>query len=57
MRTEYESQMTKGMQDGLDVLQQQYVEKLKVSGVDRIIEDCQKQLSEWRASKGLEVAE
>lgn len=57
VRTEYESQMTKGMQDGLDVLQQQYVEKLKVSGVDRIIEDCQKQLSEWRASKGLKVAE
>ena len=50
---EYNSTLDKGQSDDVDGIVDDFVAKLKDNGCDKIIEEVQKQLTEWRASQGM----
>ena len=52
---EYHEPLTYGMVDDVDGHIDEFIQKLKDNGADKIIEEVQKQLNDWRASVGREV--
>ena len=42
-----------GQEANVDEIIDEFIAKLKANGMDKIVEECQKQLTEWRAAKGL----
>jgi len=50
---EYDKVLMLGQNDNVDELVDQFVAKLKQNGMDKIVDEIQKQLTEWRAAKGL----
>jgi len=45
--------LLKGQEANVDEILDEFIAKLKANGMDKIVEECQKQLTEWRAAKGL----
>jgi putative aldouronate transport system substrate-binding protein len=52
---EYHEPLSYGMVEDVDGHIDEFIAKLKANGVDKIIEEVQRQLNEWRASQGREV--
>ncbi|MGI6536943.1 MAG: ABC transporter substrate-binding protein [Caldicoprobacterales bacterium] len=52
---EYHEPLAYGMVDDVDTHLNEFVQKLNNNGVDKIIEEVQKQLNDWRVSVGREV--
>jgi putative aldouronate transport system substrate-binding protein len=52
---EYHEPLSYGMVDDVDGHIDEFIQKLKDNGADKIIEEVQKQLNDWRASVGREV--
>ena len=52
---EYHEPLSYGMVQDVDAHIDEFVAKMNDNGVDKIIEECQRQLNEWRASVGREV--
>ena len=50
---EYHAVLEAGQSDDVDGIVDDFVAKLKDNGCDKIIEEVQKQLTEWRASQGM----
>ena len=45
--------LSKGQNNNVDKLVDEFVAKLKANGMDKIVEEAQKQVTEWRKAKGL----
>jgi putative aldouronate transport system substrate-binding protein len=52
---EYHEPLAYGMVDNVDAHIDEFTAKLDANGIDKIIEEVQRQLNEWRASQGREV--
>ncbi len=50
--SEYHKVLRTGQNDNVEEMVADFVAKLKASGMDTILEECQKQLDEWRAARG-----
>lgn len=50
--SEYHKVLITGQNDNVEELVNDFVAKLKASGMDRIVEECQNQLNAWRAANG-----
>jgi len=45
--------LLKAQEENVDEIIDEFIAKLKANGMDKIVEECQKQLTEWRAANGL----
>ena len=50
--SEYDGMLKLGQNENVDQLCDEFVKKLKDNGVDKIVEEAQKQLDTWRAANG-----
>ena len=57
VRTEFEVNLESGMSKDVVGSTQQLNDKLKASGIDKILAEAQKQLNEWRVEQGLPAFE
>lgn len=57
VQTEYLDNLKNGMAGDVEKSLEDFNAKLKASGIDKIVAECQKQLSAWRAENGLKVFE
>lgn len=49
---EYNNRLQLGQEDDVDGIIDEFIEKLKANGMDKIVEETQKQLTAWRAANG-----
>ena len=52
---EYDGVLSSGQNDNVDQLLDEFVAKLKANGIEKVVEETQRQLNEWRKGKGLKT--
>lgn len=52
---EYDGILSSGQNDKVDQLVDEFVAKLKANGMEKIVEEAQRQVNEWRMAKGLKT--
>lgn len=50
--TEYNNMLKSGKHDNVDELCDEFIAKLKANGIEKVLEECQTQLTAWRAANG-----